>query len=65
MSPAISERQRKAMAIAEHTPSKLYKRNKGLLKMSKEQLSEFAHKSAKGSGDFTDAEIKQGYKKIS
>lgn len=32
------------MAIAEHEPSKLYKKNRGVLKMSKKQLSEFAHK---------------------
>ena len=40
--PSVSEKQREAMAIAEHEPSKLYKRNKGLLKMSKQQLSDFA-----------------------
>lgn len=40
--PAKSKSQRKAMAIAKHHPSKLYKRNKGLKKMSKSQLSEFA-----------------------
>jgi ribosomal protein S6 len=31
-----------AMAIAEHNPGKLYKKNKGLLKMSHTQLHEFA-----------------------
>ena len=40
--PAKSKAQRRAMAIAEHHPDKLYKRNKGLKKMSKKQLSEFA-----------------------
>lgn len=40
--PAVSEKQRKMMAIAEHHPSKLYKKNRGALKMSKEQLSEYA-----------------------
>lgn len=40
--PAKSEKQRQMMAIAEHHPSKLYKRNKGVLKMSKAQLSEYA-----------------------
>jgi hypothetical protein len=30
------------MAIAEHHPDKLYKRNRGLLKMSHQQLHEFA-----------------------
>jgi hypothetical protein len=44
--PAKSEKQREAMAIAEHQPGKLYSKNKGLLKMSKGQLSDFA--STKG-----------------
>lgn len=30
------------MAIAEHEPGKLYKRNRGLLKMSHQQLHDFA-----------------------
>jgi hypothetical protein len=30
------------MAIAEHHPDKLYKRNRGLLKMSHQQLHDFA-----------------------
>lgn len=46
--PAKSDKQRKAMAIAEHEPEKLYKRNKGLKKMSKKQLHDFA--STKGMG---------------
>ena len=46
--PAKSEAQRRAMAIAEHHPEKLYKRNRGLLKMSKKQLSEFASTKEKG-----------------
>lgn len=33
------------MAIALNAPSKLKKKNKGLLKMSKSQLREFARKS--------------------
>lgn len=40
--PAVSQAQQIAMAIAEHNPSKLYKKNKGLLKMSKGQLHDFA-----------------------
>jgi hypothetical protein len=40
--PAESVAQRKAMAIAEHDPGKLYKKNRGLLKMSHQQLHEFA-----------------------
>jgi len=42
--PAKTEKQRKMMAIAEHQPSKLYKRNRGVLKMSHKQLHEFASK---------------------
>jgi hypothetical protein len=40
--PAESKAQRIAMAIAKHHPKKLYKRNKGLLKMSKSDLHDFA-----------------------
>lgn len=40
--PSVSRKQQQAMAIAEHAPGKLYKRNKGLAEMSKPQLSEFA-----------------------
>lgn len=40
--PSTSKAQQEAMAIAEHTPDKLYKRNKGLLKMTKGQLHDFA-----------------------
>ena len=44
--PAKNEKQRELMAIAEHNPTILYKRNRGVLKMSKEQLHDFA--STKG-----------------
>jgi hypothetical protein len=40
--PAVSKKQQQAMAIAEHEPEKLYSKNKGLLKMSHEQLHDFA-----------------------
>jgi len=40
--PAVSKKQRIAMAIAEHAPEKLYGRNRGILKMSKSQLHDFA-----------------------
>ena len=40
--PAVSKVQRKAMAIALHNPSKLLKRNRSLLKMSKSDLHDFA-----------------------
>ena len=40
--PAKSAKQQMMMAIAEHEPSKLYKKNKGVLKMGKEKMHEFA-----------------------
>jgi len=40
--PAKSKAQRQVMAIAEHRPEKLYKRNRGLLSMTKSQLHEYA-----------------------
>jgi hypothetical protein len=46
--PAISIAQRKAMAIAEHHPEKLKKKNRGLLKMTDEQLHDFAATPEKG-----------------
>ncbi len=45
--PAVSKAQRAVMAIAENHPGKLYKRNRGLLKMSKAQLHDFATTSEK------------------
>ena len=46
--PAKSKAQRKAMAIAEHHPGMLYKRNQGMLSMSKKQLHEFSATKEKG-----------------
>lgn len=46
--PAVSKKQREAMAIAEHHPEKLYARNKGLKKMSKSQLHDFSITKEKG-----------------
>jgi len=40
--PAKSKAQQEAMAIALHAPSKLSKKNRGLLKMSHKQLHDFA-----------------------
>ena len=40
--PAVSQKQQRAMAIAEHEPGKLYAKNKGLLGMSHQQLHDFA-----------------------
>lgn len=36
------------MAIAEHEPEKLYSKNRGLLKMTKGQLHDFAATKRKG-----------------
>ena len=44
--PAVSEKQRIAIAIAEHSPDKLYSRNKSLLGMTRNQMHDFA--STKG-----------------
>lgn len=46
--PAVSKAQQQAMAIAEHDPSKLKGKNKGLLKMSHQQLHDFASTPRKG-----------------
>jgi hypothetical protein len=46
--PSVSEKQRRAMAIAEHHPAKLAKKNRGLLKMSHKQLHDFASSVKKG-----------------
>ena len=40
--PAKSQNEQIAMAIAEHNPRALYKRNRALLKMSHQQLHDFA-----------------------
>jgi hypothetical protein len=46
--PSVSKKQQQAMAIAEHEPDKLYAKNRGLLKMSHQQLHDFAATSRKG-----------------
>lgn len=46
--PAVSLKQRRAMAIAEHHPSELYERNRGLLGMSLGQLRDYSSTSEKG-----------------
>lgn len=43
--PAKSEKQRRLFAIAEHHPSKLYKRNRKILKVPKSVMHEFAEKA--------------------
>jgi len=46
--PAKSQAQQQVMAIALHSPSKLYKKNIGLRKMSKEDLRDFAKTKRQG-----------------
>lgn len=46
--PAKSRSQRRAIAIAKYEPEKLFKRNRGLKRMSKEDLSEFTEMSEVG-----------------
>ncbi len=46
--PAKSKAQRKLMAIAQHHPSKVKKKNRGVLKMGKKRLHEFAETKEKG-----------------
>ena len=46
--PAVSKKQQMAMAIAEHEPSKLHAANKGMAKMSKSQLHDYASTPRKG-----------------
>lgn len=46
--PSESVVQRQAMAIAEHHPSQLYARNKAMLKMTHQQLHDFASTKQKG-----------------
>ena len=48
MSPALSKAARRAAGIAEHEPSKLYARNRGLLKMGKQDLHHLAATKEKG-----------------
>jgi len=40
--PAVSDKQRRLFAIAEHAPEKLHKENRGLAKLPKKTLHEFA-----------------------
>ncbi|HEY2496554.1 MAG TPA: DUF3008 domain-containing protein [Candidatus Angelobacter sp.] len=46
--PAVSLRQRRAMAIAEHHPEELKAKNRGLLSMTHQQLHDFAATPEKG-----------------
>jgi hypothetical protein len=46
--PAVSRKQRIAIAIGEHHPEELYPRNKGILSMSHQQMHDFAATPEKG-----------------
>jgi hypothetical protein len=46
--PATSQSQRRMMGIALHHPEKLYKRNRGVLSMSREELDKYASTKEKG-----------------
>jgi hypothetical protein len=46
--PARSKAQQELMAIAEHHPSQVSKKNRGVLKMSHQQLHDFAATKRKG-----------------
>jgi hypothetical protein len=46
--PALSQKQQRLMAIAEHHPSEVSPKNRGVLKMSHQQLHDFASTPRKG-----------------
>lgn len=46
--PATSQAQQRLMAIAEHNPKAVFKRNRGVLSMSHEQLHDFAASARAG-----------------
>ena len=45
--PSVSIKQRRLMAIAEHHPSEVSSKNRGILAMSHQQLHDFADTSEK------------------
>lgn len=68
--PAKTKNQAVAARIAKHVPSKLFKRNRGFLKMPKKTLHEFAatkntellKRSTKGSPSMDSGELGAGYR---
>lgn len=46
--PATSQAQQRLMAVAEHNPQAVSKKNKGVLSMSSKQLHDFASTKRKG-----------------
>ena len=61
--PAKSKNQQIMMAIAEHHPGKLYAKNRGVLKMTKKQLHEFASTKRKKLPRRKKGNITEGLKK--
>lgn len=45
--PAVSQKQRSLMALAEHHPDQVFAKNKGVLGMGKSMLHDFASTSTK------------------
>lgn len=46
--PSVSKAKRRLMAIAEHHPEEIKGKNRGVLKMSQQQLHDFAATKEKG-----------------
>ena len=46
--PAVSQAQRRLMALAEHSPEQVHARNRGVLAMSQGQLHDFAATKERG-----------------
>jgi hypothetical protein len=61
--PAVSDKQRKLMAIAEHHPEKLYKKNKAVAKMTKSQLHDYASTKSSELVDKASSKIQAARKK--
>lgn len=61
--PSVSKAQRIVMAIAEHDPSRLYKKNRGVLSLSHSQLRDFAATPAKGLPEHVEYQKNKGAKK--
>jgi hypothetical protein len=61
--PAKSVAQRRMMAIAEHHPGEVYEENKGVLKMGKKKLHEFASTKEKGLPNKKKANLRDVWRK--
>ena len=46
--PSVSQAQQRLMAMAEHDPSAIHGKNRGVLGMSRQQLHDFAATPRKG-----------------